>query len=126
MPGRTWFGLPAAEVAPELLGADVLLVELPGHARGHCGVAVRQGAGWLLHAGDAVFFHSELEEMPHMPTAARGYQWFMETSQVRRRRSLKALRALVRDAGGDVRVVCIHDPRGVDARPVGGDGRLQG
>ena len=28
------------------------------------------------------------------------YQWFMETSQVQRRRTLKTLRALVRDAGG--------------------------
>ena len=110
-PGRSWFGLPAAEV----LGADVLLVELPGHTQGHCGVAVRQGAGWLLHAGDAVFFRSELQDRPWMPTGARGYQWFMETSQAQRRRSLKALRALVRDAAGEVQVVCTHDPRGVDA-----------
>jgi len=113
-PGRSWFGLPAAEV----LGADVLLVELPGHTKGHCGVAVQQGAAWLLHAGDAVFFRSELENRPSMPPAARGYQWFMETSQVQRRRSLKALRAVVRDAVGDVQVVCTHDPRGVDASPV--------
>ena len=111
---RTWFGLPAADV----LGVDVLLVELPGHTRGHCGVAVRQGAGWLLHAGDAVFFRSELRDAPTMPTGARGYQWFMETSQRARRRSLKALRALVRDAGGDVQVVCTHDPLGVDAAPL--------
>jgi glyoxylase-like metal-dependent hydrolase (beta-lactamase superfamily II) len=114
--GRSWFGLPAAEV----LGEDVLLVGLPGHTRGHCGVAVRQGAGWLLHAGDAMFFRSELEDRPSMPTAARGYQWFMETSQAQRRRSLKALRAVVRDAVGDVQVVCTHDPRGVDASPVAG------
>lgn len=113
-PARTWFGLPAAEV----LGADVLLVSLPGHTRGHCGVAVRQGTRWLLHAGDAVFFGSELQAVPHMPTAARGYQWFMETSQRRRRQSLHALRALVRDHGSDVQVVCTHDPLGVDARPL--------
>ena len=111
---QTWFGLPAAEV----VGPDVLMVELPGHTRGHCGVAVRQGAGWLLHAGDAVFFQAELHDEPWMPTGARGYQWFMETSQVRRRRSLRALRELVRDAGGDVQVVCTHDPRGIDASPL--------
>ena len=112
--GQSWFGLPAAAV----LGEDVLLVDLPGHTRGHCGVAVRQGAGWLLHAGDAVFFESELWDQPFMPTGARGYQWFMETSQVARRRSLRTLRDLVRDAGGDVRVVCTHDPHGVDASPL--------
>jgi glyoxylase-like metal-dependent hydrolase (beta-lactamase superfamily II) len=108
---RTWFGLPAVEV----LGAEILLVDLPGHTVGHRGVAIRTGDHWLLHAGDAVFFHSELDAQPTMPTAARGYQWFMETSQVQRRRSLKALRALMRNAGGDVQVVCTHDPRGVAA-----------
>lgn len=110
---RTWFGLPAAEV----LGAEVLLVDLPGHTRGHCGVAVRDGARWLLHAGDAVFFRRELDPHPSVPTAARGYQWFMETSQRRRRRTLRALRELARSAGADVRVVCTHDPTLVDARP---------
>jgi len=32
---------------------DVLLIPLPGHSRGHCGVAVKTGEGWLLHCGDA-------------------------------------------------------------------------
>ncbi len=94
---------------------DVLLVALPGHTKGHCGLAVRQEAMWLLHAGDAVFFRSELEDRPWMPTAARGYQWFMETSQTQRSRSLKTLRAVARDAVGDMQVICTHDPRGVDA-----------
>ena len=106
---RTWFGLPAAEV----LGAEILLVDLPGHTRGHRGVAIRTGGRWLLHAGDAVFFNSELDARPTLPTAARGYQWFMETSQVQRRRSLKALRTLVQDAKDDIQVVCTHDPRGI-------------
>lgn len=39
------------EVAP-----GMLLVPLPGHTPGHAGVALPQGEGWLLHAGDA--FHS--------------------------------------------------------------------
>ena len=105
--GRQWFGLPAAEVG----GPDVLLVSLPGHTEGHCGVAVRGDGGWLLHAGDAVFFRRELGEAPSMPSGARAYQWFMETSQRERRGSLRALRGLV--AAGAVEVVCTHDPGGV-------------
>ena len=105
--GKQWFGLPAAEV----LGPDVLLVSLPGHTAGHCGVAVRQGDGWLLHAGDAVFFERELGPRPSMPSGARGYQWFMEVSQRERRGSLQALRELA--AGGQVAVVCTHDPAGL-------------
>ncbi|MCS3779484.1 MBL fold metallo-hydrolase [Tsukamurella ocularis] len=32
---------------------DVVLVPLPGHTVGHCGVAVRLDDAWLLHTGDA-------------------------------------------------------------------------
>lgn len=105
---RDWFGLPAAPVA----GLDgLLLVSLPGHSLGHCGVAVRDGDGWLLHAGDAIFNHRELDPVaPSMPTGARAYQWLMQTSQVRRRRSLKALRRLARDHSPEVRIICTHDP----------------
>ena len=105
MPTVSWFGLSAAPV----LGPDLLLVSLPGHTEGHCGVAVRQGAGWLLHAGDAIFFRSELAPVPHVPNGARVYEWMMQVSQVRRRRSLAALRRLVR-GHPEVRVVCTHDP----------------
>lgn len=105
-----WFGIPAAEVLP-----GVSLVWLPGHSEGHCGVAVRDGDGWLLHAADAVFNHSELAARPSMPTGARLYQWMMETSQRKRRRSLKDVRRVVREHGSEVRVICTHDPSQIRA-----------
>lgn len=33
---------------------EMYLIPLPGHTRGHCGVAVRIPGGWLLDAGDAL------------------------------------------------------------------------
>lgn len=48
-----WFGfqsLPALEDR----SLKVLFVPLPGHTRGHCGVAVGDGSQWILHCGDAV------------------------------------------------------------------------
>ena len=36
------------------------MVPLPGHTRGHCGVAVRMSEGWLFHCGDAHLHHSEV------------------------------------------------------------------
>lgn len=111
----SWFGLPAARL--DGVPGEALLVALPGHTKGHCGVAIRTGEGlgtpWLLHAGDAIFNHRELGasgRKPGVPTLARAYQWFMEESQVRRRRSLHMLRALVRQRGAEVRVICTHDP----------------
>ena len=101
-----WFGIPAAEVLP-----GVSLVWLPGHSLGHCGVAIRDGDRWLLHAADAVFNHAELDVLnPRMPTGARLYQWMMETSQSKRRRSLHDVRRVVREHGDEVSVICTHDP----------------
>lgn len=105
---QDWLGLAATEL--EGLSPDILLVPLPGHTRGHCGVAVRTAGGWLLHAGDAVFHHRELGEPRSTPTAARAYQWFMETSQRQRRRSLAQLRALRAAHRDTLRIVCTHDP----------------
>ncbi len=93
----------------------LMLVALPGHTEGHCGVAVNVDPGWLLHAGDAFFNHRELDPVaPSTPTAARLYQWFMETSQIQRRRSLAALRRIQRDEGDHVRIICTHDPALLD------------
>jgi glyoxylase-like metal-dependent hydrolase (beta-lactamase superfamily II) len=104
-----FFGLPAARL--DEMPCEMLLVSLPGHTAGHCGVAIRTEAGWLLHAGDAVFSHRELRDgPPGVPTLARAYQWFMEDSQVRRRRSLRALRRIARSHDRDVRIICTHDP----------------
>ena len=104
---QDWFGLPATEL--DGLGPDILLVPLPGHTRGHCGVAVRTSDGWLLHAGDAIFHHRELSASPATPTAARAYQWLMQTSQRERRRSLARLRA-IRAAHPTLPIICTHDP----------------
>lgn len=105
----SWFGLPAARL--DGVPGEILLVSLPGHTRGHCGVAVRTDTAWLLHAGDAIFHHRELHRgPPGMPTLARAYQWFMQESQVRRRRSLHKLQDLVDHHGREVRVICTHDP----------------
>ena len=85
------------------------LVSLPGHSKGHAGVAVRTDAGWLLHAGDAIMFLSELDPSPSMPSGGRAFQWFFEQSQARRRRTLRRLRDVVA-SWPEIEVICTHDP----------------
>jgi glyoxylase-like metal-dependent hydrolase (beta-lactamase superfamily II) len=43
---------------------EIWLVPLVGHTPGHMAVAVRQGDGWVLHAGDAVPFDVKVDEVP--------------------------------------------------------------
>ena len=55
-------------------------IPLPGHTRGHCGVAVRRSDDWLLHCGDAYFHHSEVE--PGGGAAPKGLRWFESLANV--------------------------------------------
>jgi glyoxylase-like metal-dependent hydrolase (beta-lactamase superfamily II) len=50
--GEKWFGFDAVLVltTPE---TDFYLIPLPGHTRGHCGVAIGKPGNWLIHCGDA-------------------------------------------------------------------------
>ncbi len=53
-----WFGFEAVPIL-STAEADFLFIPLPGHTRGHCGVAIGKPGNWLLHCGDAASpFHS--------------------------------------------------------------------
>ena len=107
--GERWFGF---ECVRELEGLppDILLVPLVGHTLGHTGVAVQLSDGWLLHAGDAYFYHEEMN--PHRPRCTPGlwaYQELMQKDGRLRKLNQERLRELVRLHGQDVRVFCAHD-----------------
>jgi len=109
--GEAWFGF---ECVRELQGLppELLLVPLVGHTLGHTGVAVRQADGWLLHAGDAYFFHGEMNPREHWCTPGlRFYQLLMQKDGKLRRWNQERLRELVRLHDRDVRVFCAHDAK---------------
>jgi glyoxylase-like metal-dependent hydrolase (beta-lactamase superfamily II) len=108
--GARWFGF---EAVRELEGLDeeVLLIPLTGHTRGHSGVAVRSGEGWLLNAGDAYFHGGQLDPAgAHMPPGLRLFEALVQTERSSRLANLERLRALRREHGGEVTVFCAHDP----------------
>jgi glyoxylase-like metal-dependent hydrolase (beta-lactamase superfamily II) len=130
--GEPWFGFESVRPL-EGLPPEILLVPLVGHSRGHCGVAVDTGSGFLLHAGDAYYFHGELDpERPRATPALDVLQKLEQVDAVARMRNLVRLRTLAREHAGEVRIFSAHDPlelereqaasqAGVPAA-VGGDG----
>lgn len=95
----------------ELVGLppDILLVPLLGHTLGHAGVAVRRDHDWLLYAGDAYFFHREMDAArPSCTPGLRFYQWMMEKDRAARLDNQRRLRELAASDAG-VRVFCAHD-----------------
>lgn len=104
-----WFGLgDVSEV--DGVGAELLLVPLVGHTLGHAGVAVRRDDDWLLLAGDAYFFHAEMDPArPRCTPGLRLYQTMMEKDRAARLANQRRLRELRGTAGAEVTVVCSHD-----------------
>ncbi|AKF04821.1 MBL fold metallo-hydrolase [Sandaracinus amylolyticus] len=106
--GDRWRGFEAVRVVPGL-DAEILLVPLVGHTEGHCGVAVKDGDGWLLHAGDAYFSHREIDPVaPRAPLGLALFQKLNSADDAARRANQERLRALARDHARDVRVFSAH------------------
>jgi glyoxylase-like metal-dependent hydrolase (beta-lactamase superfamily II) len=101
----SWHGLPAREVT--VCGdATVLMVELFGHTAGHCGVAIADSDGWLLHAGDAYYLRAELDDPDH-PVGELARSRAVDEDAWRA--SLNAVRRLRRELGDTLRVTGYHD-----------------
>jgi glyoxylase-like metal-dependent hydrolase (beta-lactamase superfamily II) len=107
--GQPWFGFDAVREL-DGLGPEILLVPLAGHTRGHAGVAVDTGDGWLLNAGDAYFFHSQLDvTAPHQPPGIALFESLVQTERRPRLDNQRRLRELVAEHGSSVTVFCAHD-----------------
>ncbi len=106
--GDTWRGLPAI-TRLRGLDADLGLVPMHGHSRGHSAVIVKQGDRWLAHAGDAYFHHGAVDGTDHVPV---GFRVFESTVQIDKRARLASVAALrqLRASYADVDLFCAHDP----------------
>jgi len=112
--GERWFGFETVR-GLQGLPPEILMIPLPGHTAGHCGIAVQEGSGWQLLAGDAFFHHSEIESGPSSrPPLARVYQTMLEVDRAKRLGNQARLRDLARDHRGEVDVFCSHDPSQMD------------
>jgi glyoxylase-like metal-dependent hydrolase (beta-lactamase superfamily II) len=107
--GESWFGFSAVRAIPGTRD-EVLMIPLPGHTRGHCGVAVRRADDWLLHCGDAYLHHSEVAS--NGSAAPKGLRWLeslFDVDGAERRANQARLRELARLAAGEVKLICSHD-----------------
>lgn len=107
-------GAPDADAAGlqghALLGGEVVAIPMPGHTRGHTAIAVRDGEGWMLHAGDS-FYHEPTIDPAAGPRASRFWQIFERVVAAQPKYLAENHRKVRAAAAIDgVRVVCSHDP----------------
>lgn len=107
--GEPWFGFGAVRQL-DGLPPELLFVPLFGHTLGHCGVAVDDGAGWLLHAGDAYFDPREIKQ-PKRECAWKvgAFQALVQTVRKDRLRNQARLREL-HATHPEIRIFCAHNP----------------
>lgn len=107
--GEPWFGFEAVRQL-EGLPPELLFVPLFGHTLGHCGVAVDDGAGWLLHAGDAYFDPREIKQpLRECAWKVGAFQAMVQTVRMERLRNQARLREL-HAAHPEIRIFCAHNP----------------
>lgn len=101
--------VPLDQVAP-----GMMLVELPGHTRGHAGVLVPGGDDGpdVLHAGDAFYHRGQLDPAVAVPAQIPVQErlFALEPSAVALTHA--RLSALAARRGETLDIVCAHDPSG--------------
>lgn len=110
--GDTWRGLPAI-TRLRGIDADLGLLPLHGHTRGHSAVLAKAGDRWLVHAGDA-YFHRGTLDGTGTPLGFSIFERATQMDAVARRASVGALRQL-RHSYRDVTIFSAHDPIELDA-----------
>jgi glyoxylase-like metal-dependent hydrolase (beta-lactamase superfamily II) len=107
--GESWFGFNCVRNL-EGLPPEILLVPLLGHTFGHAGIAIQKSGTWLLHTGDAYFYHTEMNvDRPYCTPGLRAYQLLMEKDRSARLKNQSRLRELRRTARSQVSIFCAHD-----------------
>jgi glyoxylase-like metal-dependent hydrolase (beta-lactamase superfamily II) len=107
--GDEWLGFESVRILPGS-EAEIVLIPLFGHSRGHTGVALRTDEGWLLHCGDAYFNHGEMQTPPSCPPGLRFFQNLNAADNGARKANQERLRELAARHGDEVTFVCSHDP----------------
>ncbi len=105
---KKWFGLDCVRELPGL-GSRFLLIPLPGHTRGHCGVALQTEEGWLLHCGDACYVAEELSARPRLPLGLRVFRRMAHVQYSQAMAQLDRLRSALRAGGGEISSLASHD-----------------
>lgn len=107
--GEAWFGFQKVH-ALEGLPPEIAIIPLKGHTLGHAGIAINNNERWLLNAGDAYFYHGEMNvSKPCCTSGLTFYQNLMEKDHKSRVWNQQRLRELKKNHSAEVEIFCSHD-----------------
>lgn len=103
-----WFGFDSVRNLKGL-PPEILLVRLPGHTRGHCGISIQTSNGWLLHAGDAYYFYKQMDENSKTTLMVNLFQRFAHIDYEKAMQTKDKVRELALQNRDKIVVMCSHD-----------------
>ena len=107
--GDGWFGFSRAQNLKGI-SDEIVMVPLTGHTFGHAGIAVKSEDRWLINAGDAYFYHGEMNvNRPHCMPGLNFYQRMMDKNHKSRVMNQERLRELKKNHSDEVEIFCAHD-----------------
>jgi len=107
--GELWRGFPAAQEL-DAIAPGVVLIPLPGHSRGHAGVAVDAGGQWILHCGDAFYHRGTLDGSTPVPKSLLAQETLFSFNRAQLHDNQARLAELYQRGEPDLTMVCAHDP----------------
>ncbi len=105
----TWRGFDGACQLTDI-GADIWLIPLAGHSRGHAAVAVADESGWILHAGDAFYHHGTLDGLSKASLPLRAQEAAFAYDRQLLKENQNQLRKLAEQHDPTLRIINAHDP----------------
>jgi glyoxylase-like metal-dependent hydrolase (beta-lactamase superfamily II) len=107
---ESWRGFPGAKELTEIADG-IVLINLPGHTRGHAAVAVDAGDRWILHAGDSFYHRGQLDGSDAAPRALRLMERSVAFDWKRVQTNHERLRELWSAGDPGLLLVNAHDPQ---------------
>lgn len=93
----------------EALKNDLLLIEMPGHSPGHCGVAIKQNDGWLIHCGDAYYNSSEINPLCKTHLRTKLLKRYIDTDPHQSFATLEKIKNMLVNTNEKIRCFSSHD-----------------
>jgi glyoxylase-like metal-dependent hydrolase (beta-lactamase superfamily II) len=106
---EVWRGFPGAKELTDI-APGIVLINLPGHTRGHAAIAVDAGRHWILHAGDSFYHHAQVDDTGHAPRTLTGMERVVAYDWRKVKANHQRLQQLWNHAESDLLVVNAHDP----------------
>jgi glyoxylase-like metal-dependent hydrolase (beta-lactamase superfamily II) len=103
-----WYGFETIGNLKDL-PPEILLVRLPGHTKGHCGVAIHTTNKWLLHAGDSYYFYKQMEQDQKTTPGVSLFERFAHTDYGQAMKTRARVRELALRHKEKIIVICSHD-----------------